>query len=129
MRNTLSRSESLKSYKLIRLLFNNGHSFFSYPYRIFLLEQEADSNVPVKFLISVSKRKIKTAVKRNHIKRLFRESYRTQKHELLEEVKNRGHQLIIAFVFVGDPDIEWLQMKGKTKLALSQIINKLQKPS
>jgi ribonuclease P protein component len=122
MRNTLSRSESLKSYKLIRLLFQKGDSFFSYPYRIFYLEQEKEHNVPVQFLISVSKKKIKTAVKRIRIKRLFRESYRTNKHELLEMMKKRDKNLAIAFVFVGDQNMEFSQIEEKTKIALQQSI-------
>lgn len=125
MRNTLSRSESLKSYKLIRLLFKEGQSFFSYPYRIFYLEQKAETNVPVKYLISVSKRKIKTAVKRNHIKRLFRESYRTQKHELFKKLNNGNKQILLAFVFVGKENINFDQMKEKTNTAIQQIIQKL----
>lgn len=125
MRNTLSRSESLKSYKLIRLLFNNGNSFFSYPYRILFLQQKADSNIPVKFLISVSKRKIKTAVKRNRIKRLFREAYRSQKHELISLVKSDNQQLLVAFVFVGDESIEFSQMKEKTRHALDILQSKI----
>lgn len=125
MRNTLSRSESLKSYKLIRLLFKEGHSFFSYPYRVFYLEQQADTNIPVKYMISVSKRKIKTAVKRNHIKRLFRESYRTQKRELFEQQNNSNKQLLLAFVFVGNENIDFDQMYEKTNTALKQIIHKI----
>lgn len=125
MRNTLSRSESLKSYKLIRLLFKEGHSFFSYPYRVFYLEQQADTNIPVKYMISVSKRKIKTAVKRNHIKRLFRESYRTQKRELFEQQNNSNKQLLLAFVFVGNEKIDFDQMYEKTNTALKQIIHKI----
>jgi len=125
MRNTLSRSESLKSYKLIRLLFKEGQSFFSYPYRIFYLEQPAETNIPVKYLISVSKRKIKTAVKRNHIKRLFRESYRTQKHELFEKLDKGNNQILLAFVYVGKENIDIHQMEEKTHSALKQIINRI----
>lgn len=126
MRNTLSRSESLKSYKLIRLLFNEGQSFFSYPYRVFYIQQKAESNIPVKHLISVSKRKIKTAVKRNRIKRLFRESYRAQKHDLLKLVKSTDKQLLLAFVYVGDEKMEFSQINDYTKSTLNQIIKKVQ---
>jgi len=125
MKNTLSRSESLKSYKLIRLLFNEGQSFFSYPYRIFYFYHNADSNIPVKYIISVSKRKIKTAVKRNHIKRLFRESYRTQKHDLLKKVSEENKQLLLAFVFVGNEKIDFAQMQDKTQTALKQISSRI----
>jgi ribonuclease P protein component len=125
MRNSLSRPESLKSHKLIRLLFNKGESFFSFPFRIVFMEQESTNSVPVQFLISVGKKKIKTAVKRNHIKRLFRESYRTQKHELFDLMKTRNRQLLVAFVFVGEEKTDFIQMKEKTKVALNMITKKL----
>ncbi len=125
MRNILSRPECLKSHRLIRLLFNKGTSFFSFPFRIIYVEQDATNEVPVQFLISVSKKKYKTAVKRNHIKRLFRESYRTQKHDLLEVMKSRNKQLLLAFVFVGEEKTDFIQMSEKTKVALDIIINRL----
>ncbi len=125
MRNNLSRPESLKSHKLIRLLFEKGESFFSFPFRIIYFEQEATNGVPVQFLISVSKKKFKTAVKRNHIKRLFRESYRTQKHELMDIMKSRNKQLLLAFVFVGEEKTDFIQMSEKTKVALNMLLKKI----
>lgn len=89
------------------------------------MEQESTNSVPVQFLISVGKKKIKTAVKRNHIKRLFRESYRTQKHELFDLMKTRNRQLLVAFVFVGEEKTDFIQMKEKTKVALNMITKKL----
>lgn len=125
MRNTLSRSESLKSYKLIRLLFSEGESFFSYPFKVLYIEQEKENNIPVQFLISVSKKRIKTAVARNHIKRLFRESYRQKKHPLFKLMLSKNKQLLLAFIFVGDESANYQQMEEKTEKAMGLLIQKL----
>jgi ribonuclease P protein component len=125
MRNRLPRAESLKSIKLMGHLFNSGTSFHSYPFRVYIMENVNDADVPVKFLISVSKKNIKTAVKRNRIKRLFRESYRTQKHELITKMIQRKKQLLIAFVYIEREDISLVQMKNRTKTALDFALKKI----
>ena len=127
MRNTLSRSESLKSYKLIRLLFSEGEVFFSYPYKVLFLAQKSSDNVPVRFLISVSKKKIRTAVARNKIKRLFRESYRQNKHQLFDYLIANEKKIILAFIYVGDMDPEYNTLKDKTVKALEILLKNLAK--
>jgi ribonuclease P protein component len=126
MRFTLNRSESLKSHKLIRLLFDQGQSEFVYPFKMLYLEPDASTASPISFIISVSKRKYKTAVCRNHIKRLFRESYRKQKHPLQQWLLENHKTLALAFIFVGDKSMEQQAMEDRLKLGLQHLLNKLQ---
>lgn len=88
---------------------------------------ELDKNVPAQYLISVSKRKIKTAVKRNRIKRLFRETYRTQKQPLFSLLEKQNIQILVAFIFVGDEKTDFEQMKVFTNTAINQILTKIQR--
>jgi ribonuclease P protein component len=125
MRNTLARSESLKSHKLIRLLFESGKSAFSYPFKMVYQEIETEDKTPVLYMISVSKRKIKTAVGRNHIKRLFREAYRKNKHPLFEKMESNNKKWALAFIYVGEKDMEYAHMEEKVKNALQLLISKL----
>ena len=76
---TYSKKDKLKSKKLIDKLFVEGQSVSAFPLRLVFMPAVFDDDVMVKTGVSVSKRNFKTAVSRNRIKRLMRESYRLNK--------------------------------------------------
>lgn len=85
MRFTYPKSEKLKSKKTIDLLFSEGKSVSKFPLRLVyvaLEENETTTTVGV----SVSKKYFKRAVDRNYYKRVLRETYRLNKHLLLNTI-------------------------------------------
>lgn len=65
-------------------------------------EQERNDDVPVKVLVSVSKRSIRSAVKRNLVKRQIREVYRKNKQILTDVYSQKpDKQLLIAIIYTG----------------------------
>ena len=74
----------------------------AYPFRIIYVEKETTSETPVSILISVPKKRFKRAVKRNRIKRLVRESYRLNKHDLISFLSEKEKSIQIAFLYVSD---------------------------
>jgi len=125
MNNTLPKSESLKSKKLIRLLFSNGKSEFVYPFKIVYCPTHIKQNHQALLLISVGKKKIKTAVERNHIKRLFREAYRKNKHSLIATLKSENKQIALGFIYVGKPKPNYDHIEEKLKQAIEVICSKI----
>ena len=90
---TLDKKERLCSRKTLDELFCGGHmSVSAFPIRAVFMPSEKDG---VRFMVSVSKRYFKHAVKRNYIKRQLREAYRLQKDLLLP----LGCGLDIAFLW------------------------------
>ena len=81
-RYTLPRSKSLKSKLLIDQLFKQGQSLVAFPLRLVYLPADYEVNEPFLTGFSVPKKKFKHAVDRNRIKRLMRESFRLQQHDL-----------------------------------------------
>ena len=79
MPSTYSKKDKLKSKKLIEQLFTKGQSVSAFPLRLVFIPTTFDDEVAAKTGVSVSKRHFKTAVDRNRIKRLMRESYRLNK--------------------------------------------------
>ena len=104
-------------------LFDNGQSFISYPLRIVYLSDTADtsSESGISVLVSVPKKRIKQAVKRNRVKRLIRESFRLNKNVLTDDQSFNGKRLHIAFMYVCDEvlpfiDIEKAMLKTFKKI-------------
>jgi ribonuclease P protein component len=78
---TYPSTEKLKSRKQIKSLFEEGkHVKTAHLRLIFLPFELADSHL--KIGVSVSKRHFKLATDRNRIKRLTREAYRLNQHQL-----------------------------------------------
>jgi ribonuclease P protein component len=79
-------AEKLKSKKIIDLLFTEGKSVSKYPLRLVYVAHNFEEKVPLKIGVSVSKKYFKKAVDRNYFKRLLRESYRLNKHLLVQQI-------------------------------------------
>ena len=74
----------------------------------------------------MSSRFFKKAVDRNRVKRLMRESYRLQKHELLAAVLQRQKKLSVFLIYTGNelPDFELVYSKaGSLIKRLIKLIN------
>lgn len=105
-----SKKDKLKSKKLIDLLFTEGQSVSAYPLRLVYLNTTFNDNVITKTGVSVSKRKFKTAVDRNHIKRLLRESYRLNKSSFFNNI-TAPHAFMILYIGDKKPTYELIELK------------------
>ncbi|OCB69565.1 ribonuclease P protein component [Flavobacterium piscis] len=84
---TYPKKERLKSKTTIGLLFSEGKSVSKYPLRLVYRQAEVDAAEKIKMGVSVSKKYFKRAVDRNYFKRVLRETYRLNKHLLLDNVQ------------------------------------------
>ena len=83
---TYPKNERLKSKTTIGLLFSEGKSVSKYPLRLVYRQAEENSEEQTKVGVSVSKKYFKKAVDRNYFKRVLRETYRLNKHLLLDNL-------------------------------------------
>lgn len=84
---TYPKKERLKSKVTIDLLFSDGKSVSKYPLRLVYRQAEENSEEKIKMGVSVSKKYFKKAVDRNYFKRVLRETYRLNKHLLLDTIQ------------------------------------------
>lgn len=104
--NTLGKEEKLKSRKQIELLFAEGKGFTAFPVKVVYLVRKIEGpeldngNAAVQVGVSASTRQFKHATDRNRIKRLLREAYRQQKHELMETAEQKGIGLSVFFIYL-----------------------------
>lgn len=113
----LSKSERLDSEKSIKELFNEGSSFFLFPFKVQFFIKNNLSKGTTKVLFSVSKRKFKKAVDRNHVKRRIKEAYRLNK--TLITIPNI--ELNIGFIFVAGNLMEFSEIQPKIILCLKKL--------
>lgn len=104
------KKEKLKSKKLIDQLFVEGQSISAFPLRMVYLPTTFEDPVIAKAGVSVSKRNFKTAVDRNRIKRLLRESYRLNKVNYFNNLSTQ-YALMILYIGKDKPTLEQVETK------------------
>ena len=83
---TYPKNEKLKSKITIGLLFSEGKSVSKYPLRLVYYSGALGDDQKIKMGVSVSKKYFKKAVDRNYFKRVLRETYRLNKHLLVDNL-------------------------------------------
>ncbi|MCV9929649.1 ribonuclease P protein component [Flavobacterium sp. LS1R49] len=83
---TYPKNERLKSKTTIGLLFSEGKSVSKYPLRLVYYSGDIKQDEKIKMGVSVSKKYFKKAVDRNYFKRVLRETYRLNKHILVDNL-------------------------------------------
>jgi ribonuclease P protein component len=83
---TYPKNEKLKSKITIGLLFTDGKSVSKYPLRLVYRCNAPTDGQKIKMGVSVSKKNFKKAVDRNYFKRILRETYRLNKHILVDNL-------------------------------------------
>lgn len=97
-----TKEERVTGERRIENLFTRGCSFMAYPFRVVFLETEDTQTAPLSVLISIPKKRLKAAVGRNRMKRLFREAYRLNKHLFISTTRPRSVHMEVAFIYVKD---------------------------
>ncbi|MGS2762525.1 ribonuclease P protein component [Sinomicrobium sp. M5D2P9] len=111
------KEEKLKSKKRIEKLFSEGKSVSRFPLRLVYARTELPETVKIQTAVSVSKRNFKKAVDRNRIKRLLREAYRLNKHQVKEGIEN-SYAFMILYLGREMPEYGKTDRKMKELLRL-----------
>ena len=115
-------TEKLKSKKLIDQLFSEGNSISNYPIKLIYLQTELPFDVPIQTGVTVPKKNFKSAVKRNRIKRLLRESYRLNKATVFNNSEGNFAFLIL---YLGKEMPSYPEMEKGMQLILKKFIKKI----
>ena len=108
---TYPKKEKLKSKTTIDLLFSEGNSVSKFPLRLVYVENKEENAVLLKMGVSVSKKYFKKAVDRNYFKRVLRETYRLNKHILLDTLEK---PYAIMFFYQTKERLSFQEIEEKT---------------
>ena len=110
---TFKKEERLCNKKLIDGLYHNGSSFLCYPYKVSWLVAESGTT-PAQVVFGVAKKRYKTAVHRNLIKRRMREAYRLLKQQFLyDQLLTTDKKLILSISYIGTEIVDYALMEKK----------------
>ena len=121
---TYPKNERLKSKTTIGFLFSEGKSVSKYPLRLVYRQAEADSEEKIKMGVSVSKKYFKKAVDRNYFKRVLRETYRLNKHLLLDHI---NEPYSIMFFYQTKDKLSYEEINTKTIQLFEKFLSQVNK--
>ena len=123
---TYPKSEKLKSKITIDLLFSKGKSVSKYPLRLVFVESDygiaEDSDQKLKMGVSVSKKYFKHAVDRNYFKRVLRETYRLNKHILIDHLDKK---YAFMFFYQTKDRLSYAEINTKTIQLFEKFVSQL----
>ena len=121
---TYPKNERLKSKTTIGLLFSEGKSVSKYPLRLVYCPVGENSEEKTKIGVSVSKKYFKKAVDRNYFKRVLRETYRLNKHLLLD---NLDQPYSFMFFYQTKDRLSFEEINNKTIQLFEKFILQIKK--
>ncbi|ABQ04003.1 ribonuclease P protein component [Flavobacterium johnsoniae] len=123
---TYPKNERLKSKTTIGLLFSEGKSVSKYPLRLVYRQAEEAYQGNTKVGVSVSKKYFKKAVDRNYFKRVLRETYRLNKHLLLD---NLDKPYSFMLFYQSKDRLSYEEINTKTIQLFEKFVLQINKPA
>jgi len=122
MSSKFPKKEKLKSEILIRSIFEEGKSITSYPLKLIYLEIKDPTRAKIQCGVTVPKRNFKSAVKRNRIKRLLRESYRLNKEQIFNNIEG---SFAFLFLYIGKEMPGYEEVEKQMRVILQKFLKKV----
>ena len=122
---TFNKSERLNNKVTINNLFEKGQSIVLSPFRLVWTEHNNSKYSIAQTLISVPKRNISLATKRNVLKRRINEAFRLNKEKLYAKLNERNKQINIAIIYQKQEIQAYKTIEQKINLLLSRLIEEL----
>lgn len=123
-RNTFRKHEHLCGKTRISDVVTTGLSVHIPPFKLVGKHLVLPTSAPAQVGFAVPRRNLRLAVDRNRMKRLMREAYRLQKHQLYTKLEGRQEQIAWLFVFQGRACIGLPETQQKISQALERWLHK-----
>ena len=119
---TFNKAERLCSKKEIEALFENGKSFYSFPFAVVWAFANSDIPYPAQVAFSVSKKGFRLAVTRNLIKRRMREAWRKNKFLLYDFLKSSDKKIVLTIIYKESSVSDYITIEASTKETIKKLL-------
>lgn len=122
MAKTFGKSERLCSRNVIDEIFSKGKELRKFPYLLKYIYSPEPAENPVQIVVSVPKKRAKSAVDRNRLRRQIKEAYRLNKEELQLYFQNNKRSIVIFLIYTGKEKEVYTLLEEKLKVILKELI-------
>ena len=122
--NCFSKKDRLCGSFEIKSLILTGDKMYEYPFQV-LWKENYNSQSPLKIAISVPKKKVSNASKRNQIKRLIREAYRKKKFVLVEKLLKKNKSMNLMLIYTLPSILSFTEIEDKISLTLQRLVEEI----
>ena len=119
--NQFPKSERLKQQRQFAALRKSSHRSNQFPLLAFWNIVESESEAKIKVAFGAPKKHYAHASQRNLIKRRLRESYRTQKHSLIQLLDTKGLTMHLSVIVLKSDNTSYDLLRAKMVLLLQDI--------
>ena len=119
-----SKVDRLCSSRRIESLFLEGERFYEFPFKA-IWQEDNTLETALKIAVSVPKKRLPKASQRNHVKRLIREAYRTQKPSLLNSLQQKNKSINLMLVYTLPSILSFTEIEDKISVTLQRLENEV----
>ncbi len=121
---TFGKSERIAGKIRIESIFKEGKAFLVYPFRVIYCVRSIDYDGDSKpaLLISIPKKRLKRAVKRNRMKRLAKEAYRLNKTDVTNSLN-----IDVSLIYVADTILPFSVISKSIKRIMEELVRRCEK--
>ena len=123
--NGFSKINRLTSKTQIQRIFTEGNRLYEAPFSVLFLNNINTDDSNLQIAISVPKKKITSAVKRNLIKRKIREAFRIQSENLISQLEKHDRKIILMIIYSDTKPQNFSLIKSKISLTLQRLSNQI----
>lgn len=126
MNNKLGKQYKLCSKIVIESIFETGLTVKSHPFIARLKLVESEDSAPFKIALSAPKKTFRFAHERNRIKRICKESVRSNKAIIESYLQTQNKQLVLFLIYATKEELKHDKLQKSTSKLFHKIIAKLE---